>query len=218
MNVIKSLSNRLRAARQEMPDSYAHFNYIFVHIPKTAGIGISLSLNGVWHGHCMLRQYQLMVNRRKFLKMFKFSFVRDPIDRFVSTGNFIVQGGRAGIGNADCVRLNDEYQISVEGIDAFVEKLDASRLPFHFIPQHRWLERRDGQLGVDFIGRVEEIEKDYAFIASRLGLSGRKLIHRNRSGRVLLDDSRAFDRNDLSNSSVDRLRLLCDRDYRLFDY
>jgi hypothetical protein len=218
MNVIKKISNRLLAPRKEIPGSYVHFNYIFVHIPKTAGIGISLSLNGVWHGHCMLRQYQLMVNQGKFLEMFKFSFVRDPIDRFVSTVNFIVQGGRAGIGNADCMQLNDEYQISAEGIDAFVEKLDVLRLPFHFIPQHRWLERRDGQLGVDFIGRVEEIEKDYAFIADRLGLSGRKLIHRNRSNPDCVSDVKKFSRNDLEQPTIDKLRLIYDRDYRLFDY
>lgn len=212
--IAKALS--LRTAK--MPNSFMHFNYIFVHIPKTAGIGVSLSLNGVWHGHCMLREYEKMVARDKFLSMFKFTFVRDPIDRFVSTANFIAQGGRSGIGNEDCRNLNTKYRVSEVGISAFVQQLEVDNLPFHFIPQHRWLERYDGRLGVDFIGRVEEIEQDYAFIADRLGLSNRQLVHRNRSGVAGLGRGKKFSREDLDEGSIKKLKLMYDRDYRLFDY
>jgi hypothetical protein len=50
----------------------------------------------------------------------------------------------------------------------------------HFRPQHRFACSPDGQLQLDFVGRFETIEADYAVVAERLGV-GTELLHENRT-------------------------------------
>jgi hypothetical protein len=41
----------------------------------------------------------------------------------------------------------------------------------HFAPQMRWLTDGRGNLLTDFIGRFENIDRDFSDVAARLGLS-----------------------------------------------
>ena len=55
---------------------------MFVHIPKTAGISVGLSLYGGKSGdHRTIRDYKLCFSKAEFDSFFKFAFVRNPWDR-----------------------------------------------------------------------------------------------------------------------------------------
>jgi len=67
--------------------------FIFVHIPKTAGIGIIQSLyDKKPTGHFPLIHYKKYC-KEKFDNFFKFAIVRNPWDRLVSAFFYLKQGG-----------------------------------------------------------------------------------------------------------------------------
>src|SRR5258707_7699115 len=70
------------------------FRCIFIHIPKTAGTSLSQALFGRHSRHIPYIEYE-KGNPRKFRQYFKFTFVRNPWDRLVSTYFFLKQGGLA---------------------------------------------------------------------------------------------------------------------------
>src|SRR5947208_3465937 len=81
---------------------------IFIHIPKTAGSSIALSLFGEQLEHITYRDYQI-ANPRKFDRYFKFAFVRNPWDRVVSS-YFFLRNGTMDEGNrAEAERLLAGY-------------------------------------------------------------------------------------------------------------
>ena len=71
---------------------YREQNWLFIHIPKTAGTSISQALFGSDFGHCTVDHYEIFSPKR-FHNYFKFAFVRNPWDRFLSAYKFLNKGG-----------------------------------------------------------------------------------------------------------------------------
>lgn len=156
---------------------------IFVHIPKTGGQSteqVFLTLHGLtWEersplllrpnndpkkgpdrlAHLLASEYVGLgyVAQRDFDSYFKFSFVRNPWDRLVSAFHFI---------NGFGLPFNE-----------FVKTIDTrNRL---LCPQYQFLlDARDNHL-VDFIGRFENIKKDFQYVCEKIGISKQKLPRRN---------------------------------------
>ena len=68
--------------------SFAPLDYyrcIFVHIPKNAGLSVCYTLFGNTGGsHRKITSYQKLFHPKTFASYFKFTFVRNPWDRFIS--------------------------------------------------------------------------------------------------------------------------------------
>jgi hypothetical protein len=107
---------------------------------------------------------------RLFSSYFKFGFVRNPWDRAVS-----LYERREGM------QLRD-----VMSFDEFIDWMKfSSSTCIHPMPHRNqldWFVDSHGRVQVDFIGRFETIEEDWAFIARKLGLSPR-LPHLNQNPR-----------------------------------
>ena len=94
---------------------------------------------------------------------------------------------------------------------------------FHFRPQYKWLTlpMRSRSIQVDFLARQESLQKDYEFIADRIGIVDRPLLSRNVGvGREDLHSGnlKVFSISDLDSTAMKRLRDYYDLDYRLLDY
>lgn len=157
-------------------------NCIFVHVPKTAGISVARGLFGSHAGgHFPLFLYLWLYGSRRFDAMFKFAFVRHPEARLLSAFHFLSKGGML-----ETDRLWAERWLSgCPSADAFVQErlpLDHVREALHFRPQTFFLtDPRHGRIGVDFLGRVEALDRDLAHVQSVLGTSA-TLPSLNRSG------------------------------------
>lgn len=184
---------------------------IFVHVPKCAGISVTKTLFGNFGGgHASVADYLGVFGSDWFDRAFKFTFVRDPWTRTVSAFEFLRGGGL----NRWDAAFGERYLKPYPDINAFVaERLGDPEVMayFHFRDQVSFLEDpRTGGLGVDFIGRFESIDADFAAVCARFGVQA-PLVMSNARAEKPGDDG-------LSAASVERIAEVYHRDVELLGY
>jgi hypothetical protein len=128
-------------------------------------------LAAIRHGHLALRQVRPYIGDDAFARYFKFAFVRNPFDRFVSYCAFMLRGG-------------DDFQRQPQ--DSMRHFLFQAPPEQHilFQPQASLLVDEDGKtLLTDQIGRVEDMQGSYDAICARIGIASRPLDRVNGSTR-----------------------------------
>lgn len=128
-------------------------DYIFCHIPKTGGTSIKKVL-GIKTGHSVF-------DKTKSDK-FSFTFVRNPYNRFLSAYFYLKEGG---LGHQD--KLDKEKYIGDSDLDDFIKnKLRNSINQQHFRPQSDYIPN-----GVDFIGKIENMQEDFDRLCEIIGVN-----------------------------------------------
>ncbi len=120
-------------------------------------------LAAIQHGHLSLRQVRPYLGEEAFNDYFKFAFVRNPFDRFVSYCAFMLRGG-------------DEFQQRPR--EAMYHFLFSAPPEQHilFQSQASLLVDDDGQtLLTDRVGRVEDMQTSYDAICAQIGMPSRPL-------------------------------------------
>lgn len=159
---------------------------LFVHIPKTAGISVykSLYAQSALYGHAPALAFQFR-DPIKFDKYFKFSFIRNPTERFASAFYFLKAGGLTAQDDA-------WSSLNLFGIETPDDLLVSMQNPFrraaiiswkHFIPQSWYISGRDRAISLDFIGRVDSFEQSLLEISKRLDRPPCSTVQINRSSR-----------------------------------
>lgn len=175
--------------------SYSH-EFILVHVPKTAGTSIrsalqpyaydakSMLINRIkrrlgikWNWPCYRWnevsyhatpcEMQETLPPRIFERFFKFAFVRNPWDWLVSHYHYTIK-------RPDHPLYDDV--IALSGFSEYVSYYIESRQP----RQIDSLLNRDGDIGVNFVGRFESIREDFSRICEQIGIQI-DLPHENRS-------------------------------------
>jgi hypothetical protein len=156
---------------------------IFVHIPKCAGISVCKTLFGnLGGGHNSLEQYTYIFSPKELSSYFKFTFVRNPWDRLVSAYHFLQKGG---ISNEDR-RFYEKYLTKYKDFDDFVlnwVNKENIMLGQHFRPQLYYIKDKRNKVSIDFIGKFENIEKDFKHVCEKLGVPSISLTKTNESVR-----------------------------------
>lgn len=137
-------------------------------------------LAAIQHGHLSLRQVRPFLGEAAFARYFKFAFVRNPFDRFVSYCAFMLRGG-------------DMFQRHPrEAMHHFLFR----EPPEHhvlFQPQAALLVDDDGRtLLTDAVGRVEDMQASYDAICAKIGIAPRPLDRVNATAHA--DYRRYYDR------------------------
>lgn len=128
-------------------------------------------LAAIRHGHLALRQVRPHLGEDAFAGYFKFAFVRNPFDRFVSYCAFMTRGG-------------DDFARRPR--DVMRHFLFAAPPEQHvlFQPQASLLVDEDGAtLLADAVGRVEDMQGSYDALCARIGIASRPLERVNGSTR-----------------------------------
>jgi hypothetical protein len=213
--------------------NFSH-KFIYVHIPKTAGTSLkeyfrAFEQAGDIHiqrqadaeraaanSHILLGKHSRAVQicqaigEERFDSFFKFSLVRNPFDRTVSTFLFLKHNFRNWSNSA----AMDKF----ESLEAFVRsglfrRAGPSGI---FEPQARWLLKPNGELSTDYVGRLETLESDVMNVLKALGLpmTGAPVPQQNRSHGI-----RSPLVSELSlGAVVDAIRLRYAVDFELFNY
>ncbi len=156
-------------------------------------------LAAIRHGHLSLRQVRPYLGEDAFGGYFKFAFVRNPFDRFVSYCAFMLRGG-------------DLFQRQPR--EAMYHFLFREPPEHHilFQPQASLLVGEDGRsLLTDGVGRVEDMQGSYDAICARIGIPSRPLDRVNGSNH---GDYRRYYDNALIDGVAARYAL----DLELFGY
>ncbi|HEY1141519.1 MAG TPA: sulfotransferase family 2 domain-containing protein [Lysobacter sp.] len=150
------------------------------------------------HGHLSLQQVRPYVGEEVFSGYFKFAFVRNPFDRFVSYCAFMT-------------RENGAFERNPREV---MRHLLFTVRPLHhvlFQPQHGFITGEDGELLTDYVGRVEEMQASYDAICARIGIPSQALEQVNSSRRGSYRDY-------YDQPLIDGVRELYGRDIELFGY
>ena len=202
--------------------SRAH-RYIFFAIPKTGTHSVRRALRehlgpedleqvglfvkkrfpfpefaNIQHGHISTRQIRPVLGDEEFAKLFKFAFVRNPFDRFVSYCAFMSR--ETDVFQREPTRYMKYMIREVRPVDHLL-----------FQPQHQMVTSEAGELELDFVGRNETMQASYDEVCRRLGIPGAELERVNSSKHRPWQEY--YDR-DLVGWVGDFYR----RDLELFDY
>lgn len=171
---------RVGSPYKEFNDRY---KCIFVHVPKAAGLSVVQGLFGIAEtdrelnvqpGHRAAWEYRWH-DPERFRRYFKFAFVRDPCARLVSAFYFLKAGG---INERDR-QWAAAFAADCDDVSGFIELLRdphyrAMALAYdHFQPQSYFICDKRGRILVDFIGRCESFEADFAHVSQSLGVDAR---------------------------------------------
>jgi hypothetical protein len=164
------------------------YRCIFIHIPKTAGKSITSFFGMKWQNHKDLARYAKELDSQIFADYFKFAVVRNPWDRMLSEYNF--QRKKNSLRKEKLFALDDAGHAR-----SFREWVEAAlRDPFHYEPRrwggevtegiHRWSPQVDwislnGQIAVDRVLRMENLENDFEDVRRLLGKPAEGLPCRN---------------------------------------
>jgi hypothetical protein len=155
-------------------------------------------LAAIRHGHFSVAQVRPYLGEETVSAYFKFGFVRNPFDRFVSY----------------CAFMTRQYGAFEQDPQGTMRKILFELRPMdhvHFQTQASLLAREDGQLDVDYVGRVEQMQADYDAVCARIGIPSRALDKVNSSKR---GDYRQY----YDQALIDGVAELYRRDLDLFGY
>lgn len=201
-------------------------NFVFIHIFKVAGTSVRSVLNPYCDGlnkpkrlanrisykslgkplfpaynppldgHAKATEYRDFLGQEVYAKYFKFGFARNPYDWQVSMYEYVRQ----------TPHHNQHELIRDMSFDEYINWrcIEEPRLQVDF------LHDENENLIVDFIGKFETLEEDFASIMQKLGLTG-SLPWMNRTERKPYSDYY----NDVTKALVDQV---FDRDFKVLGY
>lgn len=154
---------------------------IFVHITKTAGTSVALTLFGALPYHYRAWEYRVIFGKKDFNDYFKFAFVRNPWDRLYSAFSFLKGGGW----DDNDKRWAEENLAGIDDFNDFVINwLTPERLYayIHFWPQSDFICDGKNRAMIDYLAYFETIGDDFDRIAKQIDCK-ESLQHTNASKR-----------------------------------
>ena len=154
----------MKTKKLSIPQSWHNLRCIFVPIPKTGTTSIDRIIQKphMPHPHPSILEIKKSLSEEKFNSYFKFSFVRNPWSLTVS------------------VFLNRPYTKNrtwghkCNNFLDFVKSYDCAsnycRFVFGVENQLTWITDKNNNLLVDFVGKFENLEKDFSIVAKKLNL------------------------------------------------
>jgi hypothetical protein len=136
---------------------------VFIHINKTGGTSIERALH-LRSERLSAREKRARLGERRWQRAFKFAFVRNPWDKVVSHYHYRVRTGKAGLDD-DHLPFGDWVRLAYR--DRNPRYYD---VPLMFASQFEWIADEEGRLLLDFIGRFEQLDEDFAEVCRRIGV------------------------------------------------
>ncbi|PSR17469.1 hypothetical protein C8255_12500 [filamentous cyanobacterium CCP3] len=194
----------------KIPRQFRRDKIIFIHIPKCAGSAFLDVYLGYQLGHASALDYYNL-DSNLFAASFVFSFVRHPINRFVSAYNFL-QKTTLWSYVPEIKNKLDLYGSSVDQV-ARTLSTTSELLTFPwFKPQHTFLEVR-GKMAVNRVFKTETFAEDIKILQKEIKSQFRSQLEVNKSSLPIKDYKEV-----LQAESIKNLEKIYERDFTLFGY
>ena len=168
------------------PTDALKYNNVFIHIPKTGGISIRDTMAGysVFPDHFFVRDVKEKIG---FENVWSYTFMRNPYKRIVSVYEHIAAKPIAWHNLMDTFPFPPGPR-NDKSFGKFVD-LITTKLFWDILwePQTSWIYDIDGEVGVDYVGRTETMQKDLNEITTLIGqhnnlpIEPKKLSHKNKT-------------------------------------
>jgi len=109
------------------------------------------------NGHFRPDEIKSFISPEIWNTYFKFCFIRNPFDRFVSAVFF----------KNSIIQL--QPQLANDYLNKMIDK-DPAEFGLHYQPQIPFLVDDQNEIVMDFIGRTENMQSDFDFICTKIGL------------------------------------------------
>lgn len=144
---------------------------MYVHVPKTAGFSLTKQLfGGLGTEHASALVWRSLIADSEWPDRYKFAFVRNPANRFISAFWYLKKGGM----HIDDRRWADNNLV---GINSAEELMDLRPTEIHhvlewihFRPMVSFICDEQGSILVDFVGRYENLADDFAEVLTAIKL------------------------------------------------
>jgi len=162
--------------------------FIFIHINKCGGCTINNILSGKFGGHNDAPTYMLKYPN-KFNSYFKFTSVRNPWDRAVSFYHYHVKRKWDLKWDWDATNA-PAFAEFVKTTSSYTKQKQESinqNTPWPCTHSKRmsnqldWITDENGNIIVDYIMRLENLQKDIDIVCDKIGIAKKQLPHINRS-------------------------------------
>lgn len=142
-------------------DSFNKTNkkHIFIRIPKTGGNSLQRSMKENW-GHYSAEYCKSIFSEQEWENSFKFTIVRNPYSRLVSWYHYNIlkypyntMSFKEWVMNDYPHHLNHDYETNVQ--------------PENPVSQLGWITNNEGEIIVDYYGKIENIENSIKEISNQ---------------------------------------------------
>ncbi|MFQ5570583.1 MAG: sulfotransferase family 2 domain-containing protein [Rhodothermales bacterium] len=154
--IIRGAKNWARSVRNRY-----FYDFVFIHINKTAGSSIERAL-GLRFEHKTALEKRAELGPARWDKRFSFTFVRNPWDRVVSLYHYRIMTNTTGLGDKP-IDFKTWVRLTFRDHDP-----DYYNSPKMLMPQWDWIVDREGNILVDFVGRFENLEYDFRAVCHRV--------------------------------------------------
>lgn len=195
--LIKRFPYSLRLRLLESPRLITQAKCINIHIPKTGGTTITQALQKHFgelgqkkyyrtqiDKHAKAMEVKELVGDRVWEDFFTFAFVRNPYDLMVSSYHWWVQKTEN-----QKILYRGFNQLDVENVKGMSSFSDFISSKYgKLINEYQgecfdWISDENENVIVDFIGKTETIDEDWAKICKKLDIPHTSLPHRNKTNR-----------------------------------
>ena len=168
-------------------------NYIFICVAKSASSSVNKILNHNIHPeprfhHMGIDDVKKYYSNLDIDKYYKFAFVRNPWDRFLSLyyDMYFARNGNKKVMNYS--KLEKKYKtifFRTKNFKDFARSFQDSEWinETHFKPQFNYLSI-NGELCMDFIGKIENLKNDWSIIKKDIGFNYLPDIGHNRKSKL----------------------------------
>ncbi|MGB3297849.1 MAG: sulfotransferase family 2 domain-containing protein [Phormidesmis sp.] len=152
------------------------YQCIFVHIPKTGGTSIESTAmfddqrrttGEKVSGHSTALKFREACPK-EFERYFKFAFVRNPYDRLVSAFFYLSKGGSGSSDKQIFEKYIAKYNGNFKSFCLDFLSCENIQKSIHLRPQTDFICDENGEIVVDYLGRLENIRRDYRFVCQKL--------------------------------------------------
>lgn len=142
--------------------------------------------------------------------IFKFTFVRNPYSRFATSYKYSIQNKWCD----DKITMLNFLKIVENGLKKTIDNMNPKEkmIVAHSIPQYKYCTINN-EVCMDFVGKIETIEKDWIHIKNKLESLGVNGIPKNVMKRNVTKDKTHWRTILNSNKNVSEI---CDKVYKLY--